>query len=117
MVYIIVVLNPDGYKYSWSDDRMWRKNRRPLTRQGIHNSTPSLTLKKNKIKFYLSHEKSRLNSSLDATKDICVGVDLNRNFDLRGKREMRKVCKEAYSGPKPFSEGPLKEQSSLLFSF
>jgi hypothetical protein len=27
-IWIIPVLNPDGYAYSWTDDRWWRKNRR-----------------------------------------------------------------------------------------
>ncbi|XP_073805414.1 carboxypeptidase B2 isoform X1 [Danio rerio] len=26
-IYILTVMNPDGYKYTWTTDRMWRKNR------------------------------------------------------------------------------------------
>ena len=26
--YVIPVVNPDGYEYSWTDERLWRKNRR-----------------------------------------------------------------------------------------
>uniref|UniRef100_A0A3B3BKD2 Carboxypeptidase B2 (plasma) n=1 Tax=Oryzias melastigma TaxID=30732 RepID=A0A3B3BKD2_ORYME len=28
-VYVLPVLNPDGYKYTWTKNRMWRKNRAP----------------------------------------------------------------------------------------
>jgi murein tripeptide amidase MpaA len=50
--YITVVLNPDGYEYSHTKNRMWRKNRRPALCK----------------KVYLN-------------RICCAGVDLNRNFD------------------------------------
>uniref|UniRef100_A0A8C7WNY4 Carboxypeptidase B2 (plasma) n=1 Tax=Oryzias sinensis TaxID=183150 RepID=A0A8C7WNY4_9TELE len=28
-VYVLPVMNPDGYKYTWTTNRMWRKNRAP----------------------------------------------------------------------------------------
>ena len=38
--YIIPVLNPDGYKYSWTTNRMWRKNMRPVNAAGPSAASP-----------------------------------------------------------------------------
>jgi carboxypeptidase A4 len=51
--YIIPVVNPDGYEYSRTVDRMWRKNR-----------------------------QINLSSSSVAEKE-CVGIDLDRNFEYQ----------------------------------
>ena len=41
--YIIPVLNPDGYKYSWTTNRMWRKNMRPVGSAGAAASPVQAT--------------------------------------------------------------------------
>lgn len=32
--YITPVFNPDGYEYTFTDDRLWRKTRRPTNKKG-----------------------------------------------------------------------------------
>lgn len=39
-VIVIPVLNPDGYVYSWQDDRYWRKNRRDGTGVDLNRNFP-----------------------------------------------------------------------------
>uniref|UniRef100_A0A914KT47 Peptidase M14 carboxypeptidase A domain-containing protein n=1 Tax=Meloidogyne incognita TaxID=6306 RepID=A0A914KT47_MELIC len=75
--YITPVLNPDGYEYSHTKNRMWRKNRRPaFCKQQYFN------------------------------RICCSGVDLNRNFDwfwsITGSSA--DPCHETYHGPSAFSE-------------
>ncbi|XP_069972407.1 carboxypeptidase B [Penaeus vannamei] len=33
-VYVVPMANPDGYLYSWASNRLWRKNRRPISGGG-----------------------------------------------------------------------------------
>lgn len=65
--HFLVVTNPDGYIYSWTTNRWWRKN-------------------------------------LKKTKSSCLGVDLNRNFDVNFGKPNPSYCSEDYKGTKAFSE-------------
>ncbi|KAF6209980.1 hypothetical protein GE061_015735 [Apolygus lucorum] len=73
--YVCPIVNPDGYEYSHTTDRFWRKNR-------------------------------------SITKLSCQGVDLNRNFKARWKRQ--KKCGEDYAGDVPFSEPETKHMSNFI---
>ncbi|XP_022832017.1 carboxypeptidase B-like [Spodoptera litura] len=68
---ILPLVNPDGYEYSHTEDRLWRKTR-----------------------------------STDPTVDTpCIGVDGNRNFDVRhGVGTPTNPCAITYAGARPFSE-------------
>lgn len=86
---ITPILNVDGYVYTWTKDRMWRKNRRP-------------------------YEASRL--SAHSMPDRCTGVDLNRNYDINfgGEGSSSNACSFLYQGPYPFSEPEVKAAAELL---
>ncbi|XP_026157706.1 carboxypeptidase B2 [Mastacembelus armatus] len=81
-VYILPVMNPDGYLYTWTTDRMWRKNR------SISNSS------------------------------ICVGADLNRNFDANWCTvgASHDPCSEIYCGEFPESEPESQAVADFLRS-
>jgi len=68
--YIMPVMNPDGYDYTWSNERLWRKNRRQLP------------------------------------GTICIGTDLNRNFNFRWGTDgvSHQPCSDIYCGPSGGSE-------------
>jgi len=68
--YIMPVMNPDGYAYTHTNDRMWRKNRRPNT------------------------------------GSVCVGSDLNRNFNFRWGTDgvSHSACSDIFCGPSAGSE-------------
>ena len=69
----IPVLNPDGYVFTWynSSTRNWRKNRSidPLVKHRPESRT--------------------LNDSMI---NLCVGVDINRNFDVMWGGEKLIIC-------------------------
>lgn len=81
--YIMPVLNPDGYTYTFSPsgDRLWRKNRAP-------------------------------------NQGICVGTDLNRNFDFQwntgGSSSLE--CGETYHGGAPFSQVEARNVRDAILS-
>ena len=70
-VVVVPLVNPDGYEYSWTDDRLWRKNRRPAG---------------------------------DSRR--CMGVDLNRNADVKwgGVGASPNPCSTEFRGPSAASE-------------
>ncbi|XP_028167851.1 zinc carboxypeptidase-like [Ostrinia furnacalis] len=75
--HIFPVINPDGYLYSFNNDRMWRKNRNPAN-----------------------------HVQCGTDDDIGNGIDLNRNFDFvwRTIGASSNPCDQTYSGPTPSSE-------------
>ncbi|RWS24654.1 carboxypeptidase A2-like protein, partial [Leptotrombidium deliense] len=73
---IVPIINADGYEYTWSVDRLWRKNRRlpPLQKH--------------------------------FAREECFGVDLNRNYDANfgGEGSSDDPCSHVFQGVSPFSE-------------
>ena len=82
--YVMPVVNPDGYEYSHTKDRLWRKTRSLQRAANITSST----------------KRQR----------PCFGVDANRNWDSHwGERASSKdPCSHNYPGLKPFSEPETK---------
>ncbi|CAJ0937243.1 unnamed protein product, partial [Mesorhabditis belari] len=78
-IYIAPMWNPDGYQFSRTKERNWRKNRR----------------------FYEDPED----------EEICVGIDLNRNYPFKWKHQ--KCSNENGSGPVGGSE--LETQALMKF--
>ncbi|CAB3248800.1 unnamed protein product [Arctia plantaginis] len=76
--HIFPIVNPDGYEYTFSDNRMWKKNRSP------HNFT----------------------TCPRGRGDMSKGVDLNRNFDFHWMNVgiAKNPCSNSFAGPRPFSE-------------
>ena len=84
-----------GYVYTWTTDRLWRKNRR--------KTAPNNSL--------LHSLRTRFAS------ERCNGVDLNRNWDSNfgGVGSSLNPCSELYAGPSAFSEPETSALARLLW--
>ncbi|XP_059612771.1 uncharacterized protein LOC132259231 [Phlebotomus argentipes] len=90
---VVPVLNPDGYEFSHTHDRLWRKTRsKPRLEKGGFFSSMS---------FWNWFQADNTEESLN-----CTGVDLNRNWNYEWSKKgvTGKPCGDLYSGPKAFSE-------------
>ncbi|XP_028031436.1 zinc carboxypeptidase-like [Bombyx mandarina] len=97
--HVFPVVNPDGYHYSFTTHRMWRKNRSPES----------------------------FGTCEGADDDMSHGVDLNRNFDFvwMSVGASNNPCSNTFAGPRPFSEPEsraisqyvlnLKEQGEIIY--
>ena len=88
--YILPINNPDGYAYTRSGDRMWRKTRyRPI-------ETSEITLTNMFILWIRS----------DNDNTDCKGCDANRNFGFHWNTggSSNNPCSDTYHGKSAFSE-------------
>lgn len=77
-LFVLPMMNPDGYEYSRQHNRLWRKNRAPTTHSEFWNGNPA-----------------------------CYGIDLNRNFPYQWNSTYGAsvpACAHSYRGPSPASE-------------
>uniref|UniRef100_G3VNJ2 Peptidase M14 domain-containing protein n=1 Tax=Sarcophilus harrisii TaxID=9305 RepID=G3VNJ2_SARHA len=81
-IFLMPVANPDGYVYSRTKNRSWRKNR--------------------------SHKRFKK----------CVGVDLNRNWDVAFSKGTTSddPCSEKYHGPNPHSEVEVQSVANFILN-
>ncbi|KAF6208024.1 hypothetical protein GE061_016473 [Apolygus lucorum] len=98
--FIMPVANPDGYEYSHSVDRFWRKNR-----------------SKNPAKRYEDYyDEARYGRECADDAETCQGVDLNRNWDFHWKEigASSSPCKPTFAGDRPFSEPETRAMSDFI---
>jgi hypothetical protein len=87
-IFILPMVNPDGYEYSRNVNRLWRKNRSPTTHSDFWNGDQS-----------------------------CYGADLNRNFPYRWNTTYgasSHPCSNSYRGASPTSENEVESIVNFL---
>jgi murein tripeptide amidase MpaA len=73
-LFVVPISNPDGYVYTWTNNRLWRKNRRPTG--GTCNAQPSYG----------------------------VDLNRNWGYQWGGEGASTSRCDDTYRGPNAFSE-------------
>jgi len=86
--YIVPVMNPDGYAYTMSGDRFWRKTRSTSPKRQIFGGLFG----------------------------CCKGTDPNRNWDHEwgGKGTSKMPCSQIYHGPSAASEPEVKSAQDFI---
>lgn len=100
--FIMPLLNPDGYQFSHSYDRLWRKTR------SNHKYNGNFGL--------VSTALNWMQHTITDEEKNCIGVDPNRNWDMNwnGKGGSHSKCSDYYVGPESFSEPETKAYSKFL---
>jgi hypothetical protein len=131
--FIVPISNPDGYTYSWTNTRFWRKNRSPnklkvnsRTLSGqvcmgnpsywndqlldvIHRSPEDSLIHDFEPRSYGDYSSGHFSSLPQEIPEMCKhGTDVNRNYDSYWAKacgnDCKDVCSETYAGTGPFSE-------------
>ncbi|KAG8238262.1 hypothetical protein J437_LFUL016442 [Ladona fulva] len=103
--YLMPLVNPDGYEYSHTTDRLWRKTRsKGEEEEGEEEEV------------YGRKEGKWRRRGGRVFWEKCEGVDLNRNWDFHwGERgSSDDPCDETYAGPKAFSEPETRSIAEFL---
>ncbi|XP_058794270.1 carboxypeptidase A2-like [Phymastichus coffea] len=107
---VMPVANPDGYEFTHTNDRLWRKTR------SIHDTDADDDEDEARqgpgILHMLTHYTKWLFGS-------CEGVDPNRNFNIHWGEDKvggasTDPCHDTYAGPEPFSEPETKAISDYI---
>lgn len=83
---VVPVMNPDGYEYTWTTDRLWRKNRRPPPRAAMAASCYGVDLNRN--------------------YDVSFG----------GTGSSPSECSHLFQGPEPLSEPETFATANLIWT-
>ncbi|CAH2094783.1 unnamed protein product [Euphydryas editha] len=88
--HLFPVVNPDGYVYTFTTNRMWRKNR----------------------------SRQNFTTCVGGTDDLSNGVDLNRNFDFAWMTAgaSNNSCSQTFAGPAPNSEPETRAISQYILN-